>query len=106
MFLACPIGLGNRLPCSVCGGGIPAENRTHRGRIRTERPDELWGTDASRFWTKLESWCWFFAAVDHCASDVVGWHVAKKGDRWAALAMLSPTVTNRCLPDCICTVIT
>ena len=29
--------------------------------------------------------CWFFAAVDHCASDVVGWHVAKKGDRWAAL---------------------
>ena len=26
-----------------------------------------------------------FAAVDHCVSDVVGWHVAKKGDRWAAL---------------------
>ena len=24
-------------------------------------------------------------AVDHCVSDVVGWHVAKKGDRWAAL---------------------
>ena len=23
--------------------------------------------------------------MDHCASDVVGWHVAKKGDRWAAL---------------------
>lgn len=50
-----------------------------------ERPDELWGTDASRFWTRAEGWCWFFTAVDHCASDVVGWHVAKKGDRWAAL---------------------
>ena len=24
-------------------------------------------------------------AVDHCVTDVVGWHVAKKGDRWAAL---------------------
>ena len=31
------------------------------------------------------SWCWFFVAVDHCVTDVVGWHVAKKGDRWAAL---------------------
>ena len=54
-------------------------------RSRTGRPDALWGTDASRFWTKAEGWCWFFGAVDHCASDVVGWHVAKKGDRWAAL---------------------
>ena len=34
---------------------------------------------------RAEGWCWFFAAVDHCTSDVVGWHVAKKGDRWAAL---------------------
>ena len=65
--------------------GHPRGDRSHSGRIRTERPDELWGTDASRFWTKAEGWCWFFAAVDHCASDVVGWHVAKKGDRWAAL---------------------
>ena len=65
--------------------GHPRGDRSHSGRIRTERPDELWGTDASRFWTKAEGWCWIFAAVDHCASDVVGWHVAKKGDRWAAL---------------------
>ncbi len=65
--------------------GHPRGDRSHSGRIRTERPDELWGTDASRFWTKAEGWCWFFAAVDHCTSDVVGWHVAKKGDRWAAL---------------------
>ena len=28
---------------------------------------------------------WFFGAIDHCVTDVVGWHVAKKGDRWAAL---------------------
>ena len=36
-------------------------------------------TDASRFWMRAEGWCWFFGAVDHCASDIVGWHVAKKG---------------------------
>ena len=61
--------------------GHPRGDRTHSGRIPTERPDELWGTDASRFGTKAEGWCWLFAAVDHCTSDVLGWHVAKKGDR-------------------------
>ena len=60
-------------------------DRSHRGTIKTERPDELWGTDATRFWTRQEGWCWFFGAIDHCAADVVGWHVAKRGDRWAAL---------------------
>ena len=65
--------------------GRPRGDRSHGGRIRTERPDELWGTDAARFWTRAEGWCWFFGAVDHCVTDVVGWHVAKKGDRWAAL---------------------
>lgn len=60
-------------------------DRTHSGTIQTERPDEMWGTDATRFWTRQEGWCWFFAAIDHCAEDIVGWHVAKRGDRWAAL---------------------
>ena len=46
--------------------GRPRGDRTHSGRIQTKRPDELWGTDVSRFWTKAEGWCWFFAAVDHC----------------------------------------
>jgi transposase InsO family protein len=57
----------------------------HAGTILTERPDELWGTDATRFYTQRDGWCWFFGAIDHCAEDLVGWHVAKVGDRWAAL---------------------
>jgi len=60
-------------------------DRTHAGTIRTQRPDELWGTDATLFYTRREGWCWFFGAIDHCVEDVVGWHVAKVGDRWAAL---------------------
>lgn len=60
-------------------------DRSHRGTIRTEQPDELWGTDATRFWTEEDGWCWFFAAIDHCTDEIVGYHVAKKGDRWAAL---------------------
>ncbi len=60
-------------------------DRAHPGTIITQRPDELWGTDATKFWTQQEGWCWFFGAIDHCSDDVVGWHVAKRGDRWAAL---------------------
>lgn len=60
-------------------------DRTHSGTIITLRPNELWGTDATRFSTRQEGWCWFFGAIDHCSDDIVGWHVAKRGDRWAAL---------------------
>lgn len=60
-------------------------DHTHSGTIRTERPDELWGTDATRFWTEEEGWVWFFGAIDHCTGEIVGHHLAKKGDRWAAL---------------------
>lgn len=60
-------------------------DRAHSGTIITRRPDELWGTDATRFYTRREGWSWFFGAIDHCVEDIVGWHVAKVGDRWAAL---------------------
>jgi putative transposase len=65
--------------------GHPRGDRSHSGTIRTQRPDELWGTDATRFWSEDDGWCWFFAAIDHCTDEIVGWHVAKEGDRWAAL---------------------
>ena len=63
----------------------PHGDRSHSGEIATGRPNELWGTDATRFWTRQDGWCWFFGAIDHSSEDIVGWHVAKKGDRWAAL---------------------
>lgn len=28
---------------------------------------------------------WFFGAIDHHTDELLGWHVAKLGDRWAAL---------------------
>lgn len=65
--------------------GHAGGDRSHRGTIITERPNEMWGTDAARLWTRQEGCCWFFGAIDHCSEDIVGWHVAKRGDRWAAL---------------------
>lgn len=59
--------------------------KAHDGTIRAARPDVMWGTDGTRFRTVDQGWCWFFVAIDHCVGDVVGWHVAKTGDRFAAL---------------------
>ena len=57
----------------------------HEGSITTERPDEMWGTDGVRIETVEDGWVWAFSAVDHCHAECVGWHVAKIGDRFAAL---------------------
>lgn len=68
--------------------GPPNGDPAHTGTIITTRPNEMWGTDATRFYTEQDGWCWFFGAIDHFSDDVVGWHVAKIGDRWAALEPL------------------
>ena len=65
--------------------GPPNGDPAHAGTITTTRPDEMWGTDATRFYTEDDGWCWFFGAIDHYSDDIVGWHTAKLGDRWAAL---------------------
>jgi transposase InsO family protein len=68
--------------------GPPNGDPSHAGTIVTSRPNQMWGTDATRFYTEQEGWCWFFGAIDHYSADIVGWHVAKIGDRWAALEPL------------------
>jgi transposase InsO family protein len=45
----------------------------------------MWGTEGTRFLTVQEGWCWICLAVDHFNDEVVGWHVCKRGDRFAAL---------------------
>ena len=65
--------------------GPPNGDPAHAGTIVTDRPDVMWGTDATRFYTEREGWGWFFGAIDHCTDELLGWHVAKRGDRWAAL---------------------
>lgn len=65
--------------------GPPNGNPAHDGHIITDRPDVMWGTDGTRFYTVQDGWCWFFGVVDHHTDEVMGWHVAKYGDRWAAL---------------------
>src|SRR5665647_767628 len=62
------------------GNGI-----SHEGRVTTDAPGVMWGTDGTRVLTAEEGMCWVFTAVDHYSCEVVGRHVCKRGDRFAAL---------------------
>jgi hypothetical protein len=41
----------------------------HDGRITTDTPDELWATDPTEPWTRLDGRCAVFAVVDHCSGE-------------------------------------
>lgn len=62
--------------------------RAHDGRIVTDAPDVMWGTDGMRVETVEDGWVWIFTAVEHWNGEVMGWHVTGKGDRFAALEPL------------------
>jgi len=61
----------------------------HDGRIATDHPNEMWGTDRTRIETVDGGMVWIFAAVDHCDTLCTGVHVVKSGDRFAALEPIS-----------------
>jgi len=69
--------------------------RTHDGTITTERPDQMWGTDATATYTFTEGYVTVFAAVDHCTSECVGIHAAKRGSRFEALEPIRQAVRSR-----------
>lgn len=59
--------------------------RKHDGTIITELPNMMWGTDGVQFRTLENGSCWMFSVIDHCNDEILGWHLTKKGDRFAAL---------------------
>jgi len=67
---------------------------THTGTIIAEAPNQMWGTDGFMVLTAEQGWVWGFIVVDHFNSECVGWHVAKKGSRFAALEPLSQGLHN------------
>ena len=57
----------------------------HTGRITTSDPNVMWATDGARVFTLQDGWGWVFACMEHWNSEVMGHHVTKRGDRFAAL---------------------
>jgi transposase InsO family protein len=68
--------------------------RVHDGTIVTAAPNVRWGTDATMAWTKSDGWVWVFALLDHY-SDEAWAHVAKVGNRFAALQPVYDAVVDR-----------
>lgn len=66
--------------------------KAHDGRITTDTPNDMWGTDAAKIITSEDGWVWFFGVVEHWNAECMGWHVCKKGDRFAAIEALSKGV--------------
>lgn len=73
--------------------GAPRGPRAHDGKITTERPDEMWGTDGTTTMTG-EGQATIFAVVDHCASECLGLHATGRGTRFEALEPVRQAVTE------------
>lgn len=70
-------------------------NKAHDGRITTDRPNEMWGTDATAVWTRREGLVTVFLAVDHCTSECIGLHAAAVGTRFEALEVIRQGVREQ-----------
>jgi transposase InsO family protein len=67
--------------------GRPHGPRAHDGTIRTERVDAMWGTDLTSTLTG-EGQASIFVTVDHCSTECVGIHAARRATRFEALEPL------------------
>jgi putative transposase len=67
--------------------GHPHGPAAHDGTIIPERPDEMWGIDATAAWTDAGP-ATVFIAVDHFTAECVGVHAARRGTRFEALEPL------------------
>jgi putative transposase len=61
----------------------------HDGEITTSEPNIMWGTDGAKVFTLEDGWGWIFSCVEHWNAECMGWHLCKKGNRFAALEPVS-----------------
>jgi putative transposase len=64
--------------------GRPHGPRAHDGTIRTTQVDAMWGSDLTSTLT-AEGQAAIFVAVDHCSTECVGIHAARRATRFEAL---------------------
>jgi transposase InsO family protein len=64
--------------------GRPHGPKAHDGTIRTFRVDEMWGSDLTSTMT-AEGQASIFVAVDHCSTECIGIHAARRATRFEAL---------------------
>jgi len=75
---------------------VPVAENHHTGTIITERPNELWATDATATVTVQQGQVTVFVAVDHCTTECVGIHAANRATRFEALEPVRQAVRHYC----------
>src|SRR5438309_4663843 len=66
----------------------------HDRHIITEAPNIMWGTDATQITTVQDGKVWLFGVTEHWNAEALGWHVDKRGDRYAAVQAVAMAVRN------------
>lgn len=67
----------------------------HEGKIRTQAPNIMWATDGKKFFAGKDGWCWFFGVIDHFNDEILSWHTAKIGNRFAAMEPVRKAVKQQ-----------
>lgn len=69
-------------------------SKPHDGRITTDKPNDMWGTDAAKIFTIEDGWVWFFGVIEHWNAECLGWHLTKQGNRFAAIEAMTQAVEH------------
>lgn len=77
-----------------CRQGRPHGSKAHDGSITPERPNIMWGTDATSTLT-VEGNATIFIVLDHCTAECLGIHAARFGTRFEALEPVRQAVSSR-----------
>jgi transposase InsO family protein len=72
--------------------GRPHGPKAHDGTITTSKPDEMWGIDLTSTLTRREGTASIFVLVDHCTSECLGLHAARRATRFEATEPLRQAV--------------
>ena len=75
---------------------LPKPENPHSGTILTERPNQVWASDHTLTATVEDGSVTVFVAVDHCTTECVGIHAAKKATRFEALEPVRQGVRDYC----------
>lgn len=73
----------------------PVEPKRHEGTILAERPNQMWGIDATAGFTLRDGQVPIFAMIDHCSACCLGIHVARRGTRFEALEPVRQAVREQ-----------
>lgn len=72
--------------------GRPHGPKAHDGTITTTKPDQMWGIDLTSTMTRREGTASIFVLVDHCTSECLGLHAARRATRFEATEPLRQAV--------------